>query len=126
MEVNEYGIGSVDMSAVEAGGVRSSRAIASWWLDIKLGVRMLIKYPGLTLAGGIGIAVAVAIATGGYSAMYSAYLVSSLPLEECDRIVSLEIWDSAANKPQQHILRDFHVWREDLKSVQEMSAFRTF
>ena len=40
-------------------------ALDSWWLDVKLGVRMLVKYPGLALAGGAGIAVAVAIAAGG-------------------------------------------------------------
>lgn len=117
--------GASTEEARRAGG-RSVGAIDSWWLDIKLGVRMLIKHPGLTLAGGVGIAVTVAIAAGGYSAMESAFLVSSVPLEEGNRIVSLEVWDSAANKPQRRILHDFHVWREELKSVREMSAFRTF
>ena len=31
---------------------RLFRALDSWWLDIKLGVRMLVKYLGLALAGG--------------------------------------------------------------------------
>ena len=97
----------------------------SWWLDVKLGVRMLIKYPGLALVGGVGIAVAVAIAVGGFSIIYGNFLASSLPLEEGDRIVSIEIWDSAANKPERRILHDYQVWREELKSVQEISAFRT-
>ena len=26
------------------------------WLDVKLGARMLVKYPGLTLVGGLAIA----------------------------------------------------------------------
>ena len=103
---------------------RSFRALDSWWLDVKLGVRMLIKYPGLALAGGAGIAVAVAIAAGGFSVIYGNFLASSLPLEEGDRIVSIEIWDSAASKPEPRILHDYHVWREELKSVQEISAFR--
>lgn len=34
------------------------------WLDLKLALRMLVKYPGLTLVGGLGIAVAVAIGVG--------------------------------------------------------------
>jgi predicted permease len=100
-------------------------ALDSWRLDVKLGFRMLIKYPGLALAGGAGIAVAVALAAGGYSAIYGMFLVSSLPLEEGDRIVSIEIWDSAASKPELRSLYDYHVWREGLKSVQEISAFRT-
>jgi putative ABC transport system permease protein len=104
---------------------RSFWALGSWWLDVKLGVRMLIKYPGLALVGGFGIAVAVAIAAGGFSVIYGTFLVSSLPLEEGDRIVSMEIWDSVASKPERRILHDYHVWREELKSVPEIGAFRT-
>ena len=106
-------------------GARSFWALDSWWLDVKLGVRMLIKYPGLALVGGFGIAVAVAIAAGGFSVIYGTFLVSSLPLDEGDRIVSIEIWDSAASQPERRILHDYHVWREELKSIQEISAFRT-
>jgi hypothetical protein len=93
---------------------RSFRALDSWWLDVKLGVRMLVKYPGLALAGGAGIAVAVALAAGGYSAIYGMFLVSSLPLEEGDRIVSIEIWDAAAGEPERRSLYDYYVWREGL------------
>jgi len=104
---------------------RSFPALDSWWLDVKLGIRMLFKYPGLALAGGVGIAVGVAIAAGGFSVIYGAFLVSSLPLEEGGRIVSIEMWDSAASKPERRILYDYQVWRAALKSVQEISAFRT-
>ena len=104
--------------------MRSIRHLDSWWLDLRLGVRMLIKYPGLALTGGAGIAVAVAIAVGAYSAIYGAFLVSSLPFEEGDRVVSIEIWDAAAGQPEPRILYDYDVWREGLKSVQEISAFR--
>lgn len=100
-------------------------AVDPWWLDVKLGMRMLAKYPGLTLAGGGGIAVGVAIAVGGFSVIYGSFLVSSLPLEEGDRIVSIEIWDKAASKPERRILRDFHAWREGLRSVSDLGAFRT-
>ncbi len=88
---------------------RSFRALDSWWLDVKLGVRMLVKYPGLALAGGAGIAVAVAIAAGGFGLVYENFLTSSVPLEEGDRLVSIEIWDSAASNPESRILRDYHV-----------------
>jgi putative ABC transport system permease protein len=100
-------------------------ALDSWWLDVKLGIRMLIKYPGLALVGGAGIAVAVAIAVGGFSIIYGSFLVSSLPLDEGDRIVSIEIWDAAAGKPEVRSLYEYGVWRDGLKSVQEISAFRT-
>ena len=38
---------------------------------------------------------------------------------------SIQIWDSAANQPERRILRDYQVWREQLKSIQEVGAFRT-
>jgi putative ABC transport system permease protein len=100
------------------------RALDSWWLDIKLGIRVLIKYPGLTLVGVFGIAVAVAIAAGGFSFMYSNFLSPSLPFEEGDRMVSIEMWDAAGNKPERRILRDFEEWRSGLKTVQDIGAFR--
>src|SRR5262245_26952662 len=101
------------------------RVFGSWWLDVKLGIRLLMKYPGLALSGGIGIAVAVALAAGGLSVIQRNYLASSLPFEEGDRIVSIELWDSLATKPEARSLHDFHVWREGLKSIQEVSAYRT-
>jgi predicted permease len=104
---------------------RFFRVFDSWWLDVKLGVRVLIKYPGLALVGVFGIAVAVAIAAGGFSVIYDNFLSPSLPLEEGDRVVSIEIWDSAASKPERRILRDYQVWRDELKSIQEIGAYRT-
>ena len=32
--------------------------------DYKLGLRMLLKYPGLTLAGGLALAIAIGIGAG--------------------------------------------------------------
>jgi predicted permease len=117
--------GEVEQARKSQRESRSFPALDSWWLDVKLGFRMLLKYPGLALVGVFGIAVAVAIAAGGFSVVYGTYLAPSLPLEEGDRLVSIEIWDSATNKPESRILRDYQVWLEELKSVQEISAFRT-
>src|SRR5215207_4766313 len=40
---------------------RSFRLLDCWWLDFKLGLRMLIKYPGLTIVGGLAIAFGVTV-----------------------------------------------------------------
>jgi predicted permease len=96
----------------------------SWRLDVKLGFRMLVKYPGLALSGGVGIAVAVAIAAGGFSVVQRNYL-APLPFDEGDRIVSIELWDSQANQPETRVLRDFQIWREGLKSIRALSAYRS-
>ena len=96
--------------------MKAIRNLDSWWLDVKLGIRMLIKYPGLALAGGAGIAIAVAIATGMHSFVYTNLIAEALPLDEGDRIVSIEIWNAAVGRPERRSLYDYHVWREELKS----------
>ncbi len=96
----------------------------SWWLDLKLGFRLLIKRPGLALAGGAGIAIAVAISAAAFSLIHGNFLALSLPLPDGGRLVSLELWDSSTAKPELRTLYDFHLWRDGLQSIQELSAFR--
>jgi putative ABC transport system permease protein len=93
------------------------------WMDIKLGLRMLVKYPGLTLVGVLGIAVAVAIAAGAFSVGFTL-LNPSLPLAEGDRIVAIQNWDTAANNADRRIAHDFMVWRDELRSIEGIGAFR--
>jgi predicted permease len=93
-------------------------------LDVKLGLRMLAKYPGLTLVSVIGMTVSVAIAAGAFAAV-EAMVSSSLPLDEGERIVavqnsSIEDWEGTAARRAVH---DFVQWRRDLASVQDLTAF---
>ncbi|HEV2735824.1 MAG TPA: ABC transporter permease, partial [Longimicrobiaceae bacterium] len=93
------------------------------WLDVKLAVRMLVKHPGLTLVGGLGLAVGVAISAGFFSAM-AALEYPVLPLDEGDRIVALENRDAAVNDEERRSLHDFVAWRGELRSVRDLGAFR--
>ena len=94
------------------------------WLDIKLGARMLVKYPGLALVGGLGMAVAIAIGTGSFAFFYS-HMYPDIPLPDGNRIVALENWDVRANNEQRQALHDYAEWRRDMKTVQPIGAFRT-
>lgn len=94
------------------------------WLDIKLGARMLVKYPGLALVGGLGMAVAIAIGAGSFAFFYS-HLYPDIPLPDGNRIVALENWDVRANNEERQSLHDYAEWRRDLKTVQPVGAFRT-
>lgn len=86
---------------------------------------MLRKFPGLAVAGGSGIAAAVAIATGTFSLIYDNFLTASVPLPEGSRIVSVEFWDSAARKPESRLLYDLSTWNATgLRSLAEIGAFR--
>jgi putative ABC transport system permease protein len=92
------------------------------WLDVKLGLRMLIKYPGLTLVGGIGMATAIAIGAAFFDVRAAMY--SPLPLDEGDRVVAIESWDATINNQDPRILHDFTAWKTELKSVRELGAYR--
>lgn len=63
--------GGVEQVKEHQRDARSFRALDAWWLDLKLGARMLVKYPGLALVGGLGMAVATAIAVGGFTAIHT-------------------------------------------------------
>ena len=54
--------------------------------DYKLGLRMLLKYPGLTLAGGLALAVAIGVGAGWYD-LSGTLFSPTIPLPEGDRIV---------------------------------------
>jgi hypothetical protein len=71
------------------------------WLDVKLGLRMLAKYPGLSLVSVIGMAVAIAIGVTAFG-LISATLDPRIPLEEGDRIVALQ--NNRADNPDGMVL----------------------
>jgi predicted permease len=93
-------------------------------LDLRLGTRMLAKSPGLTLVGGFGMAVGVALAAGAY-AFFNSYFYPELPLNEGDRIVALAKFDRQRRREDERLLNDFQVWRRELRSVVDLGAFRT-
>src|SRR5688572_14265154 len=93
------------------------------WLDFKLGLRMLVKYPWLTVVGGLGMAVAVAIGASFFGVIYSM-MDASLPLPHGERIVTIQIWNDSTHSPQRRILRDFFFWRDRITTMDAVGAFR--
>jgi putative ABC transport system permease protein len=94
------------------------------WLDLKLGGRMLVNYPVLTLVGGISMAFAIWVGAGTFEAIRQL-VFPSIPLPESDRIVVLQNWDAVASRPELRSTHDFVVWRQALASVEELGAYRT-
>ena len=92
-------------------------------LDLKLGGRLLVKYPGLTIVGGLAMAFAICVGTVIFQ-MLSTYFYPSVPLPQGDRLVQIRNWDVAANSPEPRALHDFNVWRGTLRSVTELGAWR--
>lgn len=94
-------------------------------LDVKVGFRMLLKYPVLTLASVLALAIAVALAASWFEFM-SNLAYPRLPLPDGERIVQvrnhdLETTDSDySSEPRS--LHDFEAWREEVTSIQDLSA----
>ena len=66
------------------------------WLDWKLGARLLLKYPALTIIGGLSLAGAIAIGAVGIE-LADELLYKRLPFDDGSRIVRLETQDQAAS-----------------------------
>lgn len=96
----------------------------SMGLDLKLGMRMLVKYPMLSLVGGLAIAVATAVGVG-VSEFVRDMLVPELPLEEGHRIVRIYHGDVEAGGTTPPSLYDLERWRTSVSSLQEMGAYTT-
>jgi putative ABC transport system permease protein len=93
-------------------------------LNARLGARMLVKHPGVTIVGVLALAIGIGLGAG-YLEVMNDYLRPTLPLAEGDRVVGLRNWDQAANDPELRSVHDYVVWREELESVRELSAFRS-
>jgi putative ABC transport system permease protein len=94
------------------------------WLDVQLGVRMLIRYKGLTLVGGLALAIAIGLGAGWYDVMRDQ-LHPTLPLPEGDRFVEVEVRNAASNAAEQRVLHDFLHWRTEVRTIEDLGAYRT-
>lgn len=104
---------------VAGGGRRVPGGVSR--LDVKLGVRILAKYPGLTFISALGIALAVALAASWFA--FSQDLIRpTLPLEEGNRIVRIQSLDAGTSAPAPRQLHEFEGWRRELRSVTDLTA----
>ena len=91
--------------------------------DLKLGFRLLLKYPGLTLAGGLALAVAIGVGAGWYQA-WGNILSPAIPLPEGDRLVLVQTQNTLASRPELRVAHDFLEWRRELQTIDELGAYR--
>lgn len=91
--------------------------------DMKLGTRMLVKYPGLTLVGGLAMAFAICVGTVIFQVL-SIFVHPTLPLPKGDRLVQIRAVDIAAMSEESSLLYDFSIWRDSLQSVTDLGAWR--
>ena len=95
------------------------------WLDFKVGFRMLVRYPGLTLVGTMAIAMAIALGTVYFEAV-NKYQNPRLPIRDGDRVLSIHNWDLNAVAPEGRLLHDFAIWRQQVKTIDHLGAATLF
>ena len=92
-------------------------------LDFKLGVRMLVRYPVLTLVGSGSLALAIAIGSTVF-AFISLMLWPRLPLPDGDQVVIVQHHDQSANTPESRVVADFLRWRGGTGTLGDLAAGR--
>jgi putative ABC transport system permease protein len=95
------------------------------WLDLKIGLRMLVRYPGLTLVGTVSMAVAIALGSAYFEAV-NKFKNPLLPIQHADRVVSIRNWSANEFEPEARSLHDFSIWRDQLKTVDHLGAAIVF
>ncbi len=91
-------------------------------LDLKLGFRMLVKYPGLTVVGGVAMAFGIWFGAVTFQ-MFGIVTGTSLPLPDGDRIVKISHWDQKTSKDEDPVLYDYQQYRA-LRSLTDLGAYR--
>ncbi|OFW24804.1 MAG: hypothetical protein A3G21_12465 [Acidobacteria bacterium RIFCSPLOWO2_12_FULL_66_21] len=107
-------------------GVRDARTLG-WTtgmsLDVRLGVRMLRKYPALTCICGFAMAFAILVGAAGFE-LVTRFVFPSLPIAEGDRVVTIQNWDAASQRAENPTLHDVVRWQQELATIEDLGAFR--
>jgi predicted permease len=117
---------------LQLGGVaqlrEASRAASGLpWLDslsadVRLGVRLLVKYPGLTLVSTLGLSIAIAIVASFHAGTEFA-VRPTLPVPDGDRIVAVVNHDVRTSARGDQTVGDMLAWRRELASLNDVGAF---
>jgi putative ABC transport system permease protein len=91
-------------------------------LDIKLALRMTVKYPGLSAIAVFGLAVAIGLGAG-YFAFIGSILDSTLPFKDGDRIVAIQTRSLRSSRVGGTPLEDVRQWRNELRTIESLAAF---
>src|SRR5919107_4196718 len=91
--------------------------------DVRSGVRMLVKYPTLSIVAVLTLGLGIGLSTTVFCVVNGG-LFKGLPFPAADRIVAVVATNQAQNQPQQPIsVQDFAVWRERQTSFEKIGQY---
>src|SRR5688500_11637533 len=105
----------------DARGLRAFDSLRFSVLDLKIGGRMLVKHPALTVIATIAVAFAIAVGTVGFEIARQA-LWPTIPLPDGQAIVALRNWNVADQAEVPASRRDYKLWRDGLSTITDLSA----
>ena len=117
--------GGVEQAKEHHRDARAFRRLAGWPMDLKLGARMLVKSPGLTIVAVLALTVAIGAGVT-YLELISELYSPTFPGRDGHRVVGVVNWDVEKDTPNSRALYDFLVWREGLTSIAEIGAVQAF
>ena len=113
--------GGVEQAKELQRDARAFRFLAGWSMDLTLGVRMLVKSPGLTVIAVIALAVAFG-AGATYLQFINGMVRPSLAFAGGDRLIGIITRDLEKNALDRRNLHDYRAWREQLTLIENIGA----
>jgi hypothetical protein len=112
-------LGGLTQLREEGRDARGLPWLSGAWLDVKLGGRLLAKYPGLTLVSTVALAIGIAIVAG-FHAGTNFFVNPSLPVPDGDRVVAIWNYDVGAGDRGSQTVGDMLALRAELRSVDDV------
>lgn len=95
------------------------------WVDVKLGARLLVKHPGLSLVSTLGMTVAVGMGVAAF-AVIRGMTSSPLPLSDGERIVAVQnVGPWGMERAASTHLHAMEAWRREVGALEALGAYRT-
>jgi len=113
--------GGVEQTKERQRDTRTFAWLMGWSIDLKLGVRMMKKTPGLTIIAVIALAVGMG-AGASYYEFVTHLFRPKLSFPGADRLVGLLNWDLSKANVEDRSLYEFAAWKPQLTTVQDLGA----
>jgi hypothetical protein len=90
--------------------------------DLRYGLRMLAKNPGVTGVAVLALATGIAVNTAIFSVL-EGVLLAPLPYSQPDRLVMVWEWNLHLKQVREPSYPNFLDWQRDARSFQEIARF---
>lgn len=91
------------------------------WLDFRLGLRMLVRYPAMSVVGCLAMALGIAIGATVFQ-FVTELIFPDHPYADASRIVGIQSIDTRTGGITSRTLHDLGIWQAELTTVDHVGA----